>query len=122
VAAPARRAPPAARTTAARTTEPAKPDTDDAPAPEEVEVTLRRALVSLERAATEAEAGDEGGMDIARVIAAQRAITQLVGLLAKLTPPPPLDIDAKPDMIAAAKRGREAQRTLLAALLQRAAT
>lgn len=100
---------------------PSAPSTEDAPEPDEIATTLRRALASLERAATAAEGTASEPMDVGRVVAAQRAITQLVGLLAKLTPPPPADIDARPDMIAAAQRGREAMHALLARLLADAA-
>lgn len=76
-------------------------------------VRLRRSLASLERAALLAEADG----DPARIVAAQRAITAAAGLLAKVMPVPPVDVDARPDMVAAAQRGRERIRAIAARVL-----
>lgn len=70
---------------------------------DDIPTRLRRVLASLERAALQAEQDK----DVARIVASQRAITQAAALLAKATPPPPIDVDARPDMVAAAKRARE---------------
>ena len=86
---------------------------DESIADDDIPGRLRRALASLERAADQAE----GDKDVARVVACQRAITQAAGLLAKATPPPAVDVDARPDMVTAAKRGRERMHTLLERLL-----
>lgn len=64
---------------------------------------LRRTLESLERAAKKAETDG----DVGRLVQAQRAATQATALIAKLSPPPPPNLDDQPDMLAAAKRFRE---------------
>ena len=77
-------------------------------------VRLERTIASLERVAAQAEADK----DVGRVVAAQRAITQAMALAARLAPPPRVDVDDRPDMVAAAKRGRERMHALLDRLLK----
>lgn len=81
----------------------AAPPADVAGEPDDGVARLRRTLASLERAAAVAEADK----DVARIVAAQKAITGALALLEKLTPAPPAPIDERPDMVAAAQRGRD---------------
>lgn len=112
-AAKAARAPHSAPVTVAPS---AAPDVSEDDSDEDVPGRLRRVLSSLERAAKQAEAD----RDVGRLIAAQKAIVAASALLAKATPAPPPDVDARPDMVAAAKRGRERMHALLDRLLTEA--
>ena len=68
---------------------------------------VRRSIASLERAAARAEADT----DVMQIVGAQKAVTSAMGLLARLTPEPPPDVNLMPDMIAlrveAARRWHE---------------
>lgn len=86
------------------------PPTDTA---EDIPAQLRRVVASLEGAAKQAEADK----DVARLVAAQRAVLQATALLSKATPPPPVDPNDRPDMRAAAERGRQRMHELLDRLL-----
>lgn len=86
---------------------------DVADDPSDVPTRLRRVLATLERAAEQAEADK----DVARIVQAQRALTQAAALLARLEPAPTVDVDERPDMLAAARRGRERLHALLDRLL-----
>jgi hypothetical protein len=65
---------------------------------------LERAAKELEQAARQAAANG----DIGRVIQAQRAITDTIGLQERLRPAPAVPPDDRPDMQAAAVRARKA--------------
>jgi hypothetical protein len=65
---------------------------------------LTRSLAALESAATLA-AEDK---DVSRMVQVERAVGDITSLITRLTPPPPVDHDASPDMVQAAKDCREA--------------
>lgn len=77
-------------------------------------VLLRRQVTALERLAKEAHDGDStpckecgrGMPNIAAFATLSRVINTSLALMGKLTPPPPLDPEASPDMQAAAAAAR----------------
>ncbi len=64
---------------------------------------LSRSLAALEQAAQLA-ASDK---DVARMVQVERAVGDITNLIERLRPPPPVDPNTNPDMVAAAKEARE---------------
>jgi hypothetical protein len=99
---------------------PAPTPSTEAPDDAEAEGTplerLNAALASLQRAARQASVDG----DLARVIQAQRAVGDLTALAERLRPAPAVTVDDRPDMKAAAARGRKRMHELLDRLLKEA--
>ena len=66
------------------------------------EAELRGILARLQKAGRVAEEG----RDVARTVSVERVSMQVLALLERIKPAPPVDHDAHPDMIAAAARFR----------------
>lgn len=94
------------------------------PAADDLVSLLSRQVATLERIARSMIEVDEDGdeqINVAGFASLQRVLNASVNLLNKITPPPPVDHDESPDMLAAAERAREQLHKLLARALERAA-